>query len=116
MHALTSSIFLPAYMAGIDAPRRRAVLRTYLLGVLSTVLSRGKPVPNLDYLMASPLICVPPGSTPQAGKHDALSEPSDVETRNPWTSIVESSLYSTGEFSATTTATAVATCAILACS
>lgn len=86
-------------MTSLDPAKRRALLRTYLLGVLATVIARGKPKPNLGYLMNSPLISVPPGSTPKAGSApEALSEPSDVKTRNPWMSIVESSLYGTGEF------------------
>jgi len=98
MHALTSSIFLPAYMSVLDAPKRRAVLRTYLLGVLATVIARGKPGIDIDYLMQSPLVSVAPGTMPKRGAaKDVLSEPGDEATRNGWGSIVESSLYATGE-------------------
>ena len=100
MHALTSSIFLPAYMTSLSPPNRRALLRTYLLGILTTIIARGKPKPEFEYLMSAPLFPVPPRSTPDKGSApDALGEPGDVETRNPWTSIVESSLYGTGECS-----------------
>ena len=84
-------------MVKLDEPERRALLTTYLAGMLSTVVARGKPKLDIDYLMSAPLYPVAPNSTPLKGQGgDVLSVPADVSTRNLWGSIIESSLYATG--------------------
>lgn len=96
MHTLTSSIFLPAYMAPLDISHRRTVLRTYLLVVLLTALARGRPHIDFEYLMSANAYPVAPDSEPKQSQ-DVISDPSDPEARNPWLSLVESSLYHHGE-------------------
>ncbi len=86
-------------MAILDLPARRAILQTYLAGILATAIARGRPKIDIEYLMDAPLYPVGPGTMPKKGESgDCLSDPSNVETRNVWNGIVESSLYATGEF------------------
>ena len=68
-----------------------------LLAAMREELSR-HPGIDVDYLMQSPLVSVAPGTTPERDvARDVLSDPADVQTRNGWGNIVESSLYATGE-------------------
>lgn len=43
MHALTSSLFLPAFMTVLSAEHRRMLLQTYLLTMFQIMLTRGRP-------------------------------------------------------------------------
>lgn len=43
MHALTSSIFLPAYLTRLTPSLRRALLKRYILEAFHTALARGRP-------------------------------------------------------------------------
>jgi hypothetical protein len=97
MHLLTSSIFLPAYMTPLSIPHRRTILRTYLLVLLLTALARGRPKIDFEYLMAGDLYPVAPHTEPKEWnlKH-VISDPTNPEGRNPWLSLVESSLYHHG--------------------
>lgn len=98
MHTLTSSMFLPAFMAVLEPPARRAVLKTYTAALFAMSIARGKPNIDVSYLMQAPLFPVGPGTTPKPGaSRDCLSDPSDEATRGAWPSIVESALYATGE-------------------
>ena len=98
MHTLTSSIFLPAYMAVLSPQDRRVVLQTYLLSILITVMARGKPTIDVEYLMSFNPAPMAPGTRPNKTGKDVIADPNDEATRNPWTSIVESSLYAEGSF------------------
>lgn len=97
MHLLTSSIFLPAYMTPLSIPHRRTILRTYLLVLLLTALARGRPGIDFDYLMSGRLYPVAPDTEPRHwNSKDVISDPTKSEGRNPWLSLVESSLYHHG--------------------
>lgn len=95
MHALTSSIFLPAYMTPLPVQHRRTILRTYLLVVLLTAMARGRPRIDFGYLMSANPYPVAPQSEPKQSR-DVISDPSSPEARNPWLSLIESSLYHHG--------------------
>jgi hypothetical protein len=98
MHTLTSSIFLPAYMTPLSVSQRRTILRTYLLIVLLTAIARGRPEIDFEYLMSANPFPVAPDSAPKTwNKEHVISNPTLPETRNPWLSIVESSLYHHGK-------------------
>ena len=98
MHTLTSSIFLPAYMTPLSISQRRTILRTYLLIVLLTAIARGRPNIDFEYLMSADPFPIAPGSEPATwNKEHVISNPTRAEARNPWLSIVESSLYHHGE-------------------
>jgi len=92
MHCLTSSIFLPAFMAPLSISQRRTILRTHLLVVLQTALARGRPAINTNLLMNANPHPVAPGTEPEKSKH-VISDPRDPSTRNAWTSLIESCLY-----------------------
>ena len=98
MHALTSSIFLPSYLVHLSIPHRRAVLHTYLLVIIHTALSRGRPHLDPELLMSYNPHPTAPGTNGETGKKlDVLSDASDETTRNAWTSLIESVLYSRGD-------------------
>ena len=98
MHTLTSSIFLPAYMTPLSIPQRRTILRTYLLIVLLTAIARGRPQIDFEYLMSANPYPVGPNTGPEKWNKDhVISNPTEGEARNPWLSIVESSLYHHGK-------------------
>ncbi|KAL7421508.1 hypothetical protein Q5752_003277 [Cryptotrichosporon argae] len=85
MHALTSSIFLPSYMAHLAPAQAKAVLDGYVLTILHVALARGRPALYIDHLMVAPEAGAGAGSS---GRRDAISE---SET-NPWLGIIDNSL------------------------
>ncbi|WWD17510.1 hypothetical protein CI109_101951 [Kwoniella shandongensis] len=96
MHALTSSIFLPSYLPHLSIPNRRTLLRSYLLAVLHTSLSRGRPHLNPELVMSYDAFPVSPntdgGLKQLKDARQALGEPQNKESRNPWLSLTEKSL------------------------
>lgn len=83
-------------MTPLDISHRRTILRTYLLVVLLTAMARGRPRLDFEYLMSANFYPIAPGSEPKQSK-DVISDPSEPAARNPWLSLVESSLYHHGE-------------------
>ena len=98
MHNLTSSIFLPAYMSNLSPPHRRLILHTYLIIVMITALSRGRPHFNTDLIMSYNPYPIAPRTGINNSKGEFLSDPSNEKTRNAWLSLVESSLYAEGDY------------------
>lgn len=89
MHLLTSSIFLPSYLAAFKDPATKAlVLRSWLRIALGLVIERGKPRLHLAHLMAqtaTPRPAQPDSSRPHAEAIlPSASEPS------PWLPIIRS--------------------------
>ncbi|WVQ82439.1 hypothetical protein IAT38_004567 [Cryptococcus sp. DSM 104549] len=95
MHALTSSIFLPAYLPLLPLISRRALLRAYALTVFHTSISRGRPQLNPGLLMSYDAFPVSPhsdGSLKAMVKEGKALGKGEVEGRNAWTSLVETAL------------------------
>jgi hypothetical protein len=102
MHALTSSIFLEAYLPILTIHQRKVVLQTYVLTLFHLALSRGRPRIDSELLMSHAEYPVPPRPTlskekPNGGELDVISDPTLSEGKNPWMSVIESSLYSFGK-------------------
>ncbi|ORX36099.1 hypothetical protein BD324DRAFT_630158 [Kockovaella imperatae] len=92
MHGLTSSVFVHAFMPVLDIPQRRALLASYILTLLVVSMSRGRAHLDPSWLMEATAFPVGPGSTAKSSKN-TIVDPTDNETRNPWTGIIESCLY-----------------------
>ncbi|AFR92180.2 hypothetical protein CNAG_07308 [Cryptococcus neoformans var. grubii H99] len=97
MHALTSSIFLPAYLTRLTPSLRRALLKRYILEAFHTALARGRPPINPELIMSYDLY--PTINT--EGSEEALKKlvkedkalgKGEKEERNPWLSLVESAM------------------------
>lgn len=101
MHALTSSIFLPAYLTRLTPSLRRALLKRYILEAFHTALARGRPPINPELIMSYDLY--PTINT--EGSEEALKKlvkedkalgKGEKEERNPWLSLVESAMVYPG--------------------
>lgn len=101
MHALTSSIFLPAYLSRLPPSLRRALLRRYILEAFHTALARGRPSIDPELIMSYDLY--PTINT--EGSEDALKKlvkgdkalgKGEKEERNAWLSLVESAMVYPG--------------------
>ncbi|KAG5333941.1 hypothetical protein C0989_004595 [Termitomyces sp. Mn162] len=94
MHLVTSSIFLPSYVAYLKPSSIEHLFRGYLLISLGWWISRGRPVLNISEFYASttshPL---PSGAIPSPNK-DTLrpTNPTKVVTPNAWLPIIETSV------------------------
>lgn len=85
-------------MSPLSIPQRRTILRTYLLIVLLTAIARGRPQIDFEYLMSANPYPIGPNTSPENWNKDhVISNPTEGEARNPWLSIVESSLYHHGK-------------------
>jgi hypothetical protein len=98
MHALTSSIFIPSFLAVLTIPERRALLSAYGLATFQFSISRGRPQLSPEFIMSQPAFPTAPGTEVEQGRAtDVLSDPSDKRSRNAWLSLIESCLYARGE-------------------
>ncbi|RSH81577.1 hypothetical protein EHS25_006199 [Saitozyma podzolica] len=94
MHALTSSIFIPSFLAVLTIPERRALLSAYGLATFQFSISRGRPQLSPEFIMSQPAFPTAPGTEVEQGRAtDVLSDPSDKRSRNAWLSLIESCLY-----------------------
>ncbi|EIW70851.1 hypothetical protein TREMEDRAFT_28974 [Tremella mesenterica DSM 1558] len=98
MHALTSSIFLPAYLEILSISNRRMLLKSYTLMLFVIALGRGRPKLNPGLVMSYDLFPVAPGTEVKASR-ETVGDASDKNTRNAWLTLIESSLYANGELS-----------------
>ncbi|ODN80020.1 hypothetical protein L202_03881 [Cryptococcus amylolentus CBS 6039] len=102
MHALTSSIFIPAYLPLLTPPQIRAFLKTYLLVLFQIAISRGRPALNPDLIMSYDLYTSSDsdvGSKQDEGKEGkkikSLLDPSPAgegKGKNVWLDIIDRSL------------------------
>lgn len=94
MHLVTSSIFLPSYIAYLTPTSQEHLLRGYFLVSLGWWVSRGRPKLNIKgfYESTSPHP-LPTGALPTP--HEKALHPADPKkavTPNAWLPIIESSV------------------------
>ncbi|WVQ77260.1 hypothetical protein IAR50_006943 [Cryptococcus sp. DSM 104548] len=99
LHALTSSIFIPAYLPLLTPPQTRAFLKTYLLSLFQIAISRGRPALNPELIMSYELYpsrlmsdSADRGREEEKGMQIKTLLGSEKEGKNAWLDIVESSL------------------------
>ena len=112
MHCLTSSIFLPVFCSILSIPERRIFLDLYLLAIFDVALLSGRPKLDAALLMSYPITAAPRTETKAMTDNSkfatakdkngdklpyVLADPTEMDTRNPWVSIVESVLYQQGK-------------------
>ncbi|KAL1405379.1 hypothetical protein Q8F55_009010 [Vanrija albida] len=93
MHALTSSVFLPALLARLGAQARRIVLQSYVLTILQVALARGRP--RLYPAESMSWSAAPAPKLPARPATDVIGDPADPGQHNPWLAIVANALVST---------------------
>ncbi|KAJ9114282.1 hypothetical protein QFC22_005734 [Naganishia vaughanmartiniae] len=102
MHCLTSSIFLPSFMQYLGPAQRAILLKSYLLVVLHTALSRGRPLIRPEVLLQCTANPLPPSRAGKSGasgsrieeKLDVIGDPKDGSYGNPWLEVVDNCMYS----------------------
>lgn len=88
MHLLTSSLFIPCYMAALPEHHRRTTLQTYALTVFQVLATRGKPKLYLDFAMSASANPSGPLTRAKNGEGNA----------NPWLEIVDNALIANGMY------------------
>jgi hypothetical protein len=94
MHLVTSSLFLPSYIAHLTLASQEILLRSYLLVSLTWWVSRGRPDLNINaFFELTSTHPTPSGPLPTPDK-SALPLPSSPKTVTPnaWLPIIETSL------------------------
>ncbi|KAJ9096439.1 hypothetical protein QFC21_005261 [Naganishia friedmannii] len=105
MHCLTSSIFLPSFMQYLQPGQRAVLLKSYLLVVFHTALSRGRPLIRPEVLSKYPVDPSPPsravksggngsGSASEGNQEDVVGDPAAGGYGNPWLAVVDNCMYS----------------------
>ena len=93
MHMVTSSLFLPSYMAFLTPHSKSLLLRSYLFASLGWWVARGRPELNIkafyETTSAHPM---PSGPFPTPHKNALLSDDPKGVVPNPWFPIVENAI------------------------
>ena len=108
MHCLTSSIFLSSVLVHLTPPHRLVILKSYLLVVLVTALSRGRPRISPELVLAHTAFPSPrkvaesndaPGKDVEGlnDKSETVGRMQDSTYGNFWTGVVDNALHAHGK-------------------
>ena len=90
---LTSSLFLPPYMALLTPHSKSLLLRSYLFASLVWWVARGRPELNIKaFYAATSAHPIPFGRRPTPHKDSLLSDDPKAVVPNPWFPIVENAI------------------------
>lgn len=96
MHLVTSSLFLPSYMAVLSSPTSKSLLlRSYFSRSLAYYISRGRPALDIRSFYSSSrsfnIVFPGPKPTPSTSAFPEPCSPYAI-TPNPWLPIIQSAL------------------------
>ncbi|KAJ3814004.1 hypothetical protein F5876DRAFT_33900 [Lentinula aff. lateritia] len=98
MHLVTASLFLRSYVHVLENPAHKAtIIKAFLPHILLVTLARGRPIIKPHLLMEVTDKPRPPyaSGSPYARSEHSIGSPLNDDQYNPWSSLIEASLYST---------------------
>ncbi|KIK64836.1 hypothetical protein GYMLUDRAFT_240783 [Collybiopsis luxurians FD-317 M1] len=96
MHLVTSSIFLRSYIRVLENSTHKAtIVKAFLPAMLLYTIARGRPVIDPKLIMSATDKSRPPyvSGPPYNAKGTGLGSPLNDEDYNPWSALIEASLY-----------------------
>ncbi|KAF7973242.1 hypothetical protein HWV62_15747 [Athelia sp. TMB] len=93
MHVLNSALFLPALLALLPPARQARLLQAYTAVAVFLLITRGRPRIDPALMMTYSATPAPPRALKFPPSPDAVGDPNDLATANPWDVIVPCVLH-----------------------